>query len=78
MTAAAFQAAEFNPTALAMFSLPTRSGTNAWRVGLSIAMMQALQNERKRICQTVMMPVKSSRPSMSATTPAEVWVKISR
>jgi len=61
-------------TALARFSRPTISGTNAWRVGLSKAFTAPRRTASTRTCETRTWPLNVRIASANASTIADDWV----
>ena len=73
----ALNRAELSPTAFATSSRPTISTANAWRVGMSIALVMPRSAARTMTCQTSTTPVAVSANRTKARTIATVWVAIS-
>ena len=71
---AALKIAELRATALPMSSRPTISMTKAWRVGMSIALVQPRMNAIRITCQTWISWVSVRTARTTASPIAIVWV----
>ena len=78
MMRAELKIAELSEIAFGSRSGPTISEANAWRVGLSIALTVPRQAASAITCQSWIVPVMVSTPSVAATSPAPTLVHRSR
>ncbi len=78
MSLALLNAAELRATAFAALSLPTRSETKVCRAGLSNAVPTPKQNASTNMSGSVITPLSSRMPIVSAIDASVAWVTRSR
>ncbi len=74
---ARLKVAEFIAMAFAMSSRPTISTANAWRVGMSTALVMPSRAARTMMCQISTRPLAASPNSTNASSIWMTWVAIS-